>query len=496
MLAFSAVALVLAFSIWRWRQPLLHTRRTIEREREASELRVRTAEWQVQLLRAELRESESLVAELDEERMALRNFLGMSAVDVDRLEEEVDQSGGELGRLEAELGQAQRRLSDTAAANIVLKARARGERGESGDSGGPSGLAVLDEVEDLRGSFGDDVIDPSDFADGSGADEDLEDGGIELSESIDLDVFDLTDGAFAADDEVEGAIDQLESEQDERDEYVISQDDSDRDGRDQDERDRDESHRSDDIIILNIAEPDADDDGDPIHFELPAHDGGDEAQDTGSAELRIRIPGRDDLDPGGDDEVDLALGPVGRGAFDEDRLDEDHLDEDDRDEDDLDERGVAEGEAEWRESSLLLEADPMDGGVDDVFFGRPAHEDVPELDDHDTLGDAATDDAATDGAERALVSDHIEAEDERPGEQQSSAIEDLPPDDLTRIRGVGPKLRKKLTTHGVTHFSQLAELNSDGIDDLAKALRVPADNIRRDDWVAQARRFTEDTTRD
>ncbi|MGB7408839.1 MAG: hypothetical protein WA908_10065 [Pontixanthobacter sp.] len=60
-------------------------------------------------------------------------------------------------------------------------------------------------------------------------------------------------------------------------------------------------------------------------------------------------------------------------------------------------------------------------------------------------------------------------------------------DDLTRIKGVGPKLRSLLTEHDVTTFAQIAGWTDSDIDAIDAKLGKFQGRIRRDDWVAQAR---------
>lgn len=61
------------------------------------------------------------------------------------------------------------------------------------------------------------------------------------------------------------------------------------------------------------------------------------------------------------------------------------------------------------------------------------------------------------------------------------------PDDLTRIKGVGPKLKEMLNGMGVWHFHQIAgwsEAELDWVDDNLEGFKGRA---RRDDWVGQAK---------
>ena len=60
------------------------------------------------------------------------------------------------------------------------------------------------------------------------------------------------------------------------------------------------------------------------------------------------------------------------------------------------------------------------------------------------------------------------------------------PDDLTRIRGIGPKLAETLHGLGIFHFSQLSALSTKAAEELDSKLSFPG-RIRRDDWIGQAK---------
>jgi len=71
----------------------------------------------------------------------------------------------------------------------------------------------------------------------------------------------------------------------------------------------------------------------------------------------------------------------------------------------------------------------------------------------------------------------------------SAAVSAFPAkgDDLTRIKGLGPKLAALLGPLGVTSFAQIAEWDDAEIDRIDAQLGAFAGRIRRDNWVEQAK---------
>ncbi len=60
-------------------------------------------------------------------------------------------------------------------------------------------------------------------------------------------------------------------------------------------------------------------------------------------------------------------------------------------------------------------------------------------------------------------------------------------DDLTRMRGVGPKLAAELHEMGLTSFAQIAELTEENLQQISNRLTAFKDRPMRDDWIGQAR---------
>lgn len=60
-------------------------------------------------------------------------------------------------------------------------------------------------------------------------------------------------------------------------------------------------------------------------------------------------------------------------------------------------------------------------------------------------------------------------------------------EELSQIKGIGPKLRAQLAAMGVTSIAEIAAWTEDDIDRIDAQLGRFSGRIRRDDWVEQAR---------
>lgn len=61
------------------------------------------------------------------------------------------------------------------------------------------------------------------------------------------------------------------------------------------------------------------------------------------------------------------------------------------------------------------------------------------------------------------------------------------PDDLTRIRGIGPRIAEQLHGLGIWHFDQIAGWGPDEVAWMDNHLEDFRGRVTRDDWVAQAK---------
>lgn len=67
------------------------------------------------------------------------------------------------------------------------------------------------------------------------------------------------------------------------------------------------------------------------------------------------------------------------------------------------------------------------------------------------------------------------------------ATDNVPRDDLKRIKGIGPAIEKTLNALGFHRFAQIATMNDYDIDRVAGELRGFKSRIHREDWIGQAR---------
>ena len=63
------------------------------------------------------------------------------------------------------------------------------------------------------------------------------------------------------------------------------------------------------------------------------------------------------------------------------------------------------------------------------------------------------------------------------------------PDDLRRIRGIGPRFEAALIERGHDSFAKIAAWSEETIDDVAKSVGTTPERIRRENWVASAKRL-------
>lgn len=98
--------------------------------------------------------------------------------------------------------------------------------------------------------------------------------------------------------------------------------------------------------------------------------------------------------------------------------------------------------------------------------------------------------AAEKPAATAPAGDRSEASEVQEARKPSNLLEVAQgePDDLSKLSGVGPKLREKLNANGVFHFWQIAEWGEAEIAHMDAQLAFKG-RIEREDWVGQAKKL-------
>jgi predicted flap endonuclease-1-like 5' DNA nuclease len=75
-------------------------------------------------------------------------------------------------------------------------------------------------------------------------------------------------------------------------------------------------------------------------------------------------------------------------------------------------------------------------------------------------------------------------------EQQVPTAEEVVPDDLTVIKGIGPAVQRKLRSLGITTFRDLATADADELAEHLKGSQ-PVSKARVHNWIKAARERTE-----
>ncbi len=102
----------------------------------------------------------------------------------------------------------------------------------------------------------------------------------------------------------------------------------------------------------------------------------------------------------------------------------------------------------------------------------------------ETAEEATTADA---GASEAETTPEARADGAAPRRPEGVKAPEGQPDDLKRIKGVGPKLEAMLNAHGIYHFAQIAEWGPEEVAWMDDNLAGFKGRVSRDAWVEQAK---------
>lgn len=135
-------------------------------------------------------------------------------------------------------------------------------------------------------------------------------------------------------------------------------------------------------------------------------------------------------------------------------------------------RGAAQGETRPRDTAQPVAAPP------------PAPAGHPAAAAGDDEGDSVLDGQAAAVAD--VAGEFLGADVHEEIAADSGRADDLPPDNLQTLKGVGPKLAAKLNDLGITRFAQLAALSQAQVEALDARLEQFRGRIARDRLVEQA----------
>ncbi len=130
---------------------------------------------------------------------------------------------------------------------------------------------------------------------------------------------------------------------------------------------------------------------------------------------------------------------------------------------------IGRDDIDERPAARLEPARPVIDVAEPVTFTAPAPEPAPVAAAPVAAAAPLMAAAATDGGDRPSIAAAVGA-----------------PDDLTLIKGVGPKLNSLLNSLGVTRFDQIAAWSAGDIGEVDRFLGNFRGRIDRDSWVEQA----------
>jgi len=163
----------------------------------------------------------------------------------------------------------------------------------------------------------------------------------------------------------------------------------------------------------------------------------------------------------------------------------------------LEQKDESDGKGAKR-NQALIDAPPAARKDDDIPAPSvtPAAKDMQDVEAARSEASPGPTSAAAnaDTTAAAPLGTDAEAGDGTPMREAMKEMQDAAPapsatsgDDLTRIKGVGPKLVTMLSEQGVTSFAQIAAWSDADIDRVDAQLGRFQGRIRRDNWVEQAK---------
>ncbi len=93
---------------------------------------------------------------------------------------------------------------------------------------------------------------------------------------------------------------------------------------------------------------------------------------------------------------------------------------------------------------------------------------------------------------KECVEHHHNSDDNHKEVEKEAETEIESKDDLTKIKGLGPKIETTLNTLGITTFKQIASWTKDDVDMVNKKISIHGKSNRAS-WIKQAKSFIEES---
>lgn len=127
---------------------------------------------------------------------------------------------------------------------------------------------------------------------------------------------------------------------------------------------------------------------------------------------------------------------------------------------------------------------PRAGAPDSPGTSDPQHAEKSAADQQATDQQPAATGSAKAATQQNGAVDHLDGIEEVVA--RTAGLDDVPNDDLTRIKGIGKVIERTLKDLGLTSYRQIASLTEEDIDVVEEALDTLRGRIRRDDWMRSA----------
>ena len=136
--------------------------------------------------------------------------------------------------------------------------------------------------------------------------------------------------------------------------------------------------------------------------------------------------------------------------------------------------------------SMNESVEPVDTEDDDTVLENQEF-DAVFSENQESLSANAGETSAFDAIFGQEAAENADSGEETPDNETADVDDSDQPDDLQKIKGIGPAIEQTLKDLGVNRYHQIAEISEYDIDRVAQQLKGFRSRIYREDWIGQAR---------